>query len=267
MLSQVKPWKWLIVRNIPWASDLSGNVWTKNFDSRHSSPPCHRLGCKYFFDSFAHLGWYHCTCLWPCFSSSWAVKCDIWLKQQTLISFGEGKLHKPTKKLFQSLTTISVSQSLYRDFSAKKIPKKQKTWWNEWSQKLVINHKPAPLSVKTLLCESNDKCCEQSRHYANIADGSQAFYKYTCMKEQHQSPRITTENLALGGLYCFYCRTKHPTSNKNVRCYFLLKNKGKKVTGLRTITRRSHFHYVFFSNWKQNNVNLAATFTTWHSLL
>ena len=82
VLSQVKTWKWLIVRNIPWASDLSGNVWTKNFDSRHSSPPCHRLGCKYFFDSFAHLGWYHCTCLWPCFCSSWAVKCDIWQKQQ-----------------------------------------------------------------------------------------------------------------------------------------------------------------------------------------
>ena len=131
-------------------------------------------------------------------------------REGTLVSFGEGKLHKPTKKLFQSLTTISVSQSLYRDFSAKKIPKKQKTWWNEWSQKLVINHKPAPLSVKTLLCESNDKCCEQSCHYANIADGSQAFYKYMCMKEQHQSPRITTENLAFRWIILFLLQNKTP---------------------------------------------------------
>ena len=47
-------------------------------------------------------------------------------REGTLVSFGEGKLNKPTKKLFQSQTTISVLQSLYRDFSAKKIQKKQK---------------------------------------------------------------------------------------------------------------------------------------------
>ena len=128
-------------------------------------------------------------------------------REGTLVSFGEGKLHKPTV----SITDNNLSVTKFdRDFSAKKIPKKQKTWWNEWSQKLVINHKPAPLSVKTLLCESNDKCCEQSRHYANIADGSQAFYKYMCMKEQHQSPRITTENLAFRWIILFLLQNKTP---------------------------------------------------------
>ena len=93
---------------------------------------------------------------------------------------------------------------------------------------LLTLSNPAPLSVKTILCESSDKCCEQSRHYANKADGHQAFYKYIYMKEQHQSPRITTENLTFRWTIPFLLQNKTPHIKQGCEVLFPFEKQGKE---------------------------------------